>query len=310
VADACRRLGLAWVSLVVVTALLEVGIDFWIRARVPTEDAWREAAAFVRREFEPSDRLVAAPHWVEPIVRHHLGGLLSLSTASEREASGDGRIWEVSIRGAGGRARSPNVDEAFGGVRVRAWPIEGDEILFDFVEEIAQAEVQVVVDGARRPCPWRAGRVRGGGLGWGPLPGRHRFRCDPSRPWLWVGATVMADLSLRPRRCIWHHPAGAEPVRVTFSDVPLGDTLSVGGGLDYNNDRTAGGAPVRLRIFVEDEVVGDLRHHARTGWSTLEIDTARFSGTRREVRFETTSPVPHGRTFCWSATTRREREDR
>ncbi|MDH3200380.1 MAG: hypothetical protein OEM15_05750 [Myxococcales bacterium] len=311
-ADPTQKSSLAaWVwVLVACVAVFELVAHSVIRARVPSDRSWRDATTFVRERFEPTDRVVAAPHWVDPIVRSYLGDLFSLSSASVGDLAGVDRVWEVAIRGVTSRSEPPALEEPFGRVRVRMWSVVTDEVLFDFVEEIDRAEVDLLTEGSAQRCPWMHAKVQGGGLGHGPLPPPDRFVCDPARPWLWVGGTVMADLDLEPRRCVWQHPAGPEPVRAAFRDVPLGDKLVVQGGLDYNNERTAGNIAVRLRVFIDDRLAGEMRHQARDGWSRLEIDTSRLNGTAHQVRIETTAAKPHARTFCWSASTRGTRGER
>jgi hypothetical protein len=291
--------------LVAGVAVFELVAHPVIRAGVPSGDAWEDATAFVRERFEPTDRIVAAPPWTDPIVRSYLGDLLSPSSASVGDFAGVGRVWEVGIRGATTRTAPPALEKSFEGVRVRMWRLAADEVLFDFVEEIDRAEVDFLTEKGARRCPYVHAKVQGGGLGHGPLPPPDRFVCDPARPWLWVGPTVMADLDLEPRRCVWQHPTGHKPVRATFDDVPFGKRLVVHGGLDYNNERTAGNVAVLLRVFIDDRLAGEMRHQDRDGWSRLEIDTARLNGTRHQVRIETTAAKPHARTFCWSASTRR-----
>ncbi len=308
-ADPGRKSSLAaWVWVLVAgVAAFELVAHPVIRAGVPSEDSWEDATAFVRARFGPTDRIVAAPRWTDPIVRGYLGDLLSPSSASVGDLAGVDRLWEVGIRGATTRSEPPALDTSFEGVHVRMWLVADDEVLFDFVEEVDRAEVDLLTETGAQHCPRVRAQVHRGGLGYGPLPPTERFVCDPARPWLWVGATVMADLDLEPRRCIWQHPAGRKPVRATFDDVSFGERLVLYGGLDYNNERTAGNVAVLLRVFIDDRLAGEMRHRDRDGWSRLEIDTARLNGTTRKVRIETTAAKPHARTFCWSASTRRAR---
>ncbi|MEM7137455.1 MAG: hypothetical protein AAF500_12785 [Myxococcota bacterium] len=295
---------------IVAVALFELISPWAISASIPTEPQWREATDFVRSGFEPGDRIVATPRWTSPLVRAELGDLLTLRTASEDDLAGASRLWEVSIRAHSARTDEPAVEAHFGGVRVRRWPVSTDALVFDFVEQVANAEVTWVDGDEVRFCAWRDAPPARGGLGRGPLAPAGRFVCDRRQPWLWVGATVAADLELLPRRCVWQHPAGTEPVRTRFEHVPLGDTLVVEGALDYNNDRREGRSPVLLRVFIDGRLAGELRHRDRTGWTRLEIDTSRFAGSGREVRFETTTPNPAARTFCWSASTRNRQVER
>jgi hypothetical protein len=282
-------------------AVFELVAHPLIHAAIPSEESWEAAAAFVRARYESTDRIVAAPSWADPIVRNQLGDLLSLRMAAPGDAAGVGRLWEVGIRGAGTRDEPPALEADFDEVRVRMWPLSSDELLYDFVDEIAQAEVALLGANGSKGCPWLKAPPARGGLGYGPMTPPERFVCDSRRPWLWVGATILSDLELRPRRCIWQHPAGTDPVRVTFADATLGDRLLVHGGIDYQAERQRNHAPVSLRVFVNDQWVGELVHRDGDGWSGLEIDTSELGLERARVRFETTADDPGARRFCWSA---------
>ncbi len=286
-------------------ALFELVAQVRISAAVPSEQAWQEASAFVRARFEDGDRVIASPGWVDPIVRSHLGDLLSLQAAAPSDAAGARRIWELSIRGASLHDSSAALERAFENVIVRMWRVTTDTVLFDFVEQIDAATVELGGADAGRSCPWMTTAPDRGGLFRGPMTPEERFVCDPKRPWLWVGATIMADLGLQPRRCVWQHPAGASPVRVTFSDVPIGDLLSVRAGIDYSNERWRRGAPVTLRVWIDDRLAAELVHRDGDGWSGDDIDTSTLGVERAEVRFETTTEDSTARLFCWAASTRR-----
>ncbi len=305
-AEAGRKLSLAawaWV-LIAGLAVFELVAHPLIHAATPSDESWEAASAFVRARYRPTDRIVAAPSWVDPIVRSHLGDLLSLRIAAPSDLAGTDRVWELGIRGATRRDEPPALEEDFGGVRVRMWPVSTDEVVYDFVEEVQRAQVELVSADGSQVCPWMSARPARGGLGHGPMPPPEHFVCDPRRPWLWVGATVLADLELQPRRCIWQHPAGTDPVRVTFPDVPLGERLVIHGGIDYNSERRRVHGPVTLRVWIDDRLAGELVHQDGDGWSGIEIDTSELDVRRAAVRFETTAPDPRARLFCWAASTR------
>jgi hypothetical protein len=305
VAEAGRKLSLAaWVWVLIVgLAAFELVAHPLIRAAIPSDESWEAASAFVRARYESTDRIVAAPSWADPIVRSHLGDLLSLRMAAPGDLAGIDRIWEVGIRGATTRDEPPALDEDFDGVRVRMWPVSTDRVLYDFVESIADARVVLVGESGAEVCPWTRARPTRGGLGHGPMTPSERFVCDPRRPWIWVGPTVLQDLELQPRRCIWQHPAGTEPVRVTFPDAPLGERLVIRGGIDYNHERRRVHSPVTLRVWIDNRLVGELVHRDGDGWSGIDVDTSRLGLDRAEVRFETTANDPTARLFCWSAST-------
>ncbi|MDH3653448.1 MAG: hypothetical protein OEN21_04215 [Myxococcales bacterium] len=308
-AEAGRNLGLAaWVwVLIAALAVFELVAHPMIREATPSDESWNAAAAFVRAQYQPSDRIVGAPAWLDPIVRNRLGDLLSLRMAAPPDAAGIDRLWELSIRGAGSRDEPPALEEEFDGVHVRMWSLPGDALIYDFVEEISGAKVELVVADRSKACPWVAARQAPGGLERGPMTPRERFVCDPRRPWLWVGATVVADLELQPRRCIWQHPAGPDPVRAIFTDVPLGDRLLIRGAIDYQTERRRAHSPVTLRVWINDQLAAELVHEDGDGWSGLEIDTAELPREPAIVRFETTADDPDSRLFCWSASSVRSR---
>ncbi|HET6416218.1 MAG TPA: hypothetical protein VFG22_07960 [Polyangiales bacterium] len=305
-AVAGRKRGLApwtWV-LVAAIAVLELAAHAWIVAAIPREQSWEAASAFVRARFRAGDRIVAAPAWVDPIVRNQLGDLLSLRSAAAVDLGGVDRIWELSIRGAEERRESVELDQRFGAVRVRMWPLLSEPLIYDFVEEVARAKVELLGAEGSKPCAWMRARSSSGGLGQGPTTPEERFVCDPRRPWLWVGATVLTDLDFHPRRCVFQHPTGVDPVRVTFQDVPLGERLVVHGGIQYESERSRQHDPVTLRVWIDGRLAGELVHQDGDGWTGMEIDTSALARERAEVRFETTTSNPKARLFCWSASSR------
>ena len=305
-AEAGRKLRFAaWVWVLIAgLAVFELVAHPLIRAEIPSDESWEAASGFVRARHRATDRIVAAPSWADPIVRSHLGDLLSLRAAAPTDLAGIDRIWELGIRGATTRDEPAALERDFDGVRVRMWPLSTDRVLYDFVENIQAARVELAtVDGAQS-CPWQTARPSRGGLGHGPMTPSERFVCDSRRPWLWVGATVLQDIDLRPRRCIWQHPAGTDPVRVTFPDAPLGARLVIHGGIDYNAERRRVHGPVTLRVWIDGRELGELVHHDGDGWSSVDLDTSKLGLERAEVRFETSANDPSARLFCWSASTR------
>ena len=308
-AEAGRKLSLAaWVWVLIAgLAVFELVAHPLIRAAIPSDESWEASSAFVRARYEPMDRIVAAPSWIDPIVRSHLGDLVSLRMAAPSDLAGIERVWEVSIRGATTREEPPALEEHFDGVRVRMWLVSTNEVLYDFVENIEHADVELDAREGSQACPWKTARPLRGGLGHGPMTPWQRFVCDPRRPWLWVGATILNDLELQPRRCIWQHPAGPDPVRVTFPEAAMGERLIVRGGIDYNSERRRVLGPVTLRVWIDDQLAGELVHHDGDGWSGIDIDTSALDLDLAEVRFETTADDPSARLFCWSASTQRAR---
>lgn len=303
----------AWWLIFLALAIVEVVGHVVVRARVVSDEDWARAAARVRRDVQPGDLVVVAPTWADPLLREHLGDVISLEDAGRSDLAQYRRLWALSIRGhrpAEAPPSAPELDEQIGPVRVLRWDLAPGGVLYDFTEHVREARVSMVQGENEAPCPLRTeGRARGGGLGAGPITPAERHVCDPRRPWLWVGATVQDDLDLMPRYCIYQHPAGREPIRATFDDVPLGDELVLYGDIYYEHERDRAHGPVNVAVFVDGEQVGRMVHRDGDGWKRMVASTQREGQPRRargEVRIEVSADDANLRTLCWAATTRTE----
>jgi hypothetical protein len=292
-------------------AVVEVVGHFVVRSRVVTREDWEVAAARVRAEHRAGDLVVVAPSWADPLLREHLGDLLTLEDAGRSDLAQYQRLWVLSIRGhrpTEAPPEPPSFDEQHGRVRVLRWDLTPDAVLYDFTEHVREARVTMVEGESESPCPWREEhRPRGGGLGAGPMTPAARHQCDPRRPWLWVGTTVQDDLELQPRYCIWQHPAGPEPIRATFTDVPLGERIVLYGDIYYEHERHRENGPLSVAVRVDGEEIGRMVHADGDGWKRMVASTQRPGQPRRErgtVTIEVSAPNPHLRSFCWAATTR------
>jgi hypothetical protein len=305
-----RLRNLAWWLLLVVPAY-ELIAHAWIVSHVPDDADYRAAAEFVRSQLVPRDLITSAPAFIDPIVRLHLGDRISAAMAGRSDDANFERMWVVSARGelpSDAPAGAPELEHAFGRVRVLRYKLAKSPVLLDLVQSLASAEISIMRDGASQRCPRRTGGVpRGGGLGRPVLmPIPERFECDPDHPWLFVGSIVMEDLENRPRYCVWQHPQGREPVSVRFSDVPLGDQLVFYGGVYYEHERMREGGPIQVDISIDGQRRGGMTHHDGEGFRKLVL--ASGSGTQRgEIRIDVRADNPDKRSFCWAASTRRKR---
>jgi hypothetical protein len=183
-------------------------------------------------------------------------------------------------------------------VHVARWDLDPSRVIYDFTRRVRQADVSL----AGNACPFRRfGPPRGGGLGRGVLYPAERFVCDPRRDWLWVAPVVMEDLALQPRHCVWQHPAGSTPLRVTFADVPLGERVVFYGGLYYEHERMRQGGPVLARVLVDGEERGRMTHRDGDGWARIDVPTGVERG---ELAIEVSAVEPRLRSFCWAASAR------
>jgi hypothetical protein len=280
-------------------------------SRVPSEDDWIAAAALVRAQFESSDAITVAPAWADPLLRLHLGDRMTAKVAGRADLASFERLWVLSIRGhtvAEAPPRAPDFRQVFGRVTVERYNFGPTPVVLDLVDALPSARVdRMAPDGASVDCAWkeRVGGPARGGLGFGPVAPRQRFVCE-GKPALWVGSTIIEDLSLAPRRCIWQQPAGRAPLGVTFSDVHLGTHLVLYAGLDYHDEREERGAPVTMRVLLDGKEAGRFVHRDGDGFERYELDTRKVrpaaAGARGELRVEVTADNPQRRSFCWAGT--------
>jgi hypothetical protein len=303
---ALSRPGRLWLLLLLLPAF-ELGRHALIRAQVPEDSDYRAAAELVRGELQPTDLITAAPGFIDPILRLHLGDRIPLAMAGRSDDSAYERMWVISIRGAlpaSAPSAEPELSRDFGHVRVLRYALGPSPVLFDFVSGWRSARATIDRSGGASPCPLRKGSPRGGGLGKGALlPLRERYDCEPSVPWLSVGPVVLEDLDNQPRHCLWQHPQGAAPIRMTFEDVPLGEELIFYGGLYYEHERMREGGPIEATISIDDQERARMVHRDGEGWKRLSVPTT--AAQRGKVEIAVSANDPRSRSFCWSATTRK-----
>jgi len=230
---------------------------------------------------------------------------MSLEAAGMSDLAPFDRLWALSIRGQVPEQaphRAPDFERSVGRVRVLRWDLGPSRVLYNFADHTHDVRVEFEEGGRTRECRRSHGPSSPGGLSRGPSVPHERFICDPQRPWFWAGETVMEDLSLAPRHCIYEHPIGPNPVRMTFHDVPLGERIVVYGGVYSEHERMEEYADIQLRFLADGREVATLLHRDGEGWKRSEAMTE--AGVAQNLIVEVTSANQHYRTFCWSATTR------
>jgi hypothetical protein len=295
--------------LVPLLALVELVAHVAIVKRVPREDDWQAARAFIAREKQPGDLVATAPLWADPLARMYFADLIPLRDAARPDATRYPRALVATIRGG----EHPDFAgwtelraQRFGAVTVRLLRNPRPAtVLYDFVEHFGPTEAEV--HRGEQPCTWRSGmRVEGGGLGQGALAGPERFSCG--EPWNYVGRTVLEDMDHRGRLCLWSHPVVGAPMRTTFREVPIGAVLRGHHAIAYEAERGGDhgetGAPVTLAVYVGGQLVGRDVHVDGEGWKRFEFDTRAQAGTRQTVTFEVTMPAAGNRHYCFEGDTR------
>lgn len=280
--------------------------------KVPTEGDWRAAAAAASAQKKPSDMILVAPRWAEPLGRKALGevdkSLVDLRMVGRSDLDTVPRVLELSIRGKDDphtKGWTVTGEQRFGAVTLRTLQNPKPERLVrDLVDELGP-EVQAVKigeGGARMPCTWGTGAVRMPNLFQGPPPAPQSFLCPPNDPgWTWVGVTVITDLSYTPRRCIMMHPT-EQHTAVIYPARPIGKKVVAYTGLHVFLEREQAHGPYHVGIFVGDKEVAHGRHVDGAGWLRFEGSTAELAGQSLPVRIETWAEAsPQFRAACVAA---------
>lgn len=301
-----RYLWLAVPALAVAELVLHVAFS----RRAPRVEEWRELSEPVRRLKRPSDLLVVAPEWAEPIARHAFGdSAFPIEQIARADASSFSRALEVSALGA--RAEE-----------TRAWRVVSEEKRgrftlrtlenpapvkpkYRFIEQVSPAAlaVSIVTDEREMPCPFsdRAPVTAGGLHGHVTFP-RERFRC-PGGESSFVGVTVIDDQKYLPRRCIWAHPPTRGALRLRFSSVPLGSKIRGWAGLSYFLFRDGLGEPVDISFHADGRTLGQHRHRDEWGFRAFSFATPGFTDRTVEVDVLVRSESAPNRDFCFVAET-------
>lgn len=267
----------SWPAVVVVlTAALELALIVRARRRVIDEGSWRRAAAaaattIARMSQQPKGGTRVEPSWARPLYFGALKGEVASSELWQAAYGWSPEALLVRTRdhtlppGYVTLRRNVGAGVALARLDLAHSPPPPAADLLDLLPE-------ATVSQGGRSCPWTLHRMRQtGGLGRGALVPTRRFACDRRIPWLYVGPTVLEDLDLNLRHCIWHHPTDGDPMVVRFPRVPSSGTLVIEAGLDYHRERDRFGSPVTLAVATNGKALGKLVHRDGDGWTRAQF---------------------------------------
>jgi hypothetical protein len=295
-------------ALVPAIGLFELALHVKQTSSVPSDEAWKVARAAVEPKVTPSDLLIFAPEWTEPLGREHFGAqLASVARVARPDETRFARAFEVSIRGA----HRPELADWKPVERQAVGPFEittlenprPARVRDDLVEHVRPDAMSVsLVDGTNEtPCPWTKGPILTGGLGYGPSVPAERFACPGGGV---VAVTVISDPTYRPRRCIYAPPVGNNRVlRLRFHAVAFGHTFHGHHAIAAEADH-ANGAPVTLSLRAGDEAIGQFTRRDGTGWTPFETVTESLDGKTAELVADIRAAQGDRRQYCFEADAR------
>jgi hypothetical protein len=298
----------AW-ALIPLIALLELATHFVQVNRVVSDDEWLAARDAVRTLVKPTDLVVMAPYWTDPIGRELFKDeILSLAREARPDASRFPRAIEVSIRGQHDpelRDWSRTSTQNVGPVTLTVFDNPSYRpILDDLVDHVAPGRMNVLVPSRQgmTECAFGRGKVETGGLGFGPAIPAGRFQCPGGGM---VAATVMQPGDYRPHQCVFAPSlGGGKTMRIAFQDVTFGDVLHGHAGIEWDATAHADDPPVTLVWKKGDSTLGRIVAGNTDGWKSFELSTGDVKGQKGELVAEVSSPSGRGRMYCFEADTR------
>jgi len=221
--------------VLVAVAVWEIAVAARAARAVPHDDAWGQAAAYVRAHHQRGDLIVFAPAWADPIGRLHLGDLISLDMAGRMDDARYGRIWEVAIEGE-------QAAELAGLAAVESHEADG-----------------VTVRRYERPAATIVSDVRDALGAVVAVGGTPRLE--------------LAEVGFRPHRCVQVTPVANKPARLTFPQLALGTELVGYVGIADVFTRRDERSPVRLDVEIAGAKVASVTAGVEDGWVRFRAPT-------------------------------------
>jgi hypothetical protein len=309
-AAGAKKRGLYLWLLVPLAGVLELVGQFWCEHRAPRMDEYAMLKGPVASIKRAGDVVVVSPDWAEPLVRRALGdALMPTDEVARGDISRFDRAIEVSLLGE--HARELRDFHEVGRREVGSFVIRAlenphvEKVVYDFVDHVRPPFARVLGTSPPITCDWADhARVLSGGLGGHPTFPAARFLC-PGGEFFNVGVTIIADQSFLPRRCIWSHPFQTGQIVTHFEGVTLGDRIVGHGGMYWHTERPKTGAPIKLDVAVDGDVIGTYVHIDGDGWSPFDFSLGDHAHEpSASVEFRVSSSDYRHRHFCFEATSR------
>lgn len=285
----------------------ELHVKETTREVVPDSD-WMAARDAVKGDFRPTDLVLFAPFWADPIGRQFFGDQLA---GVKRQARPDetryARVFEVSIRGK----HRPEIDHwklvaerKVGLITIGTYenpaPVTLHTDLLDLVGP-ERMSVSRAEGNGEVVCSWQRGAGQPGGLSvpQGPAIPGDKFSCTSG----YVGAAVLHALDHHPHLCIFvSPPSGRGVTRIRFSEVLFGESLHGHDGVQWVTERTGVGESALVAFSAFGRPIGQHAHRAGSGWVGYEFPTPELAGQRGDLLVEVSGAGQ--RSFCFEADTR------
>jgi hypothetical protein len=267
---------------------------YWIRLpyRLPAAEDYQAIQHQLLASSHPGDALAVLPYWADRAKLYAHGfPVVALPNLAGEDIERYPRLFVLAqpdlprsnagneLAAVGRKLQLLTGPLRYGPLSLSLYqPRPGHEPSLDFTSQIERGQVSIGAE--------TCGAIAGG------------FQC-PRGPWDRVRAE-WHEFDFLPRRCIWAQPSGAEPLTLTFDQVPLRGEIH--GGMGLVGATGSGSGAVELAIDIDD--VPSLAVVLSADDPGFHPFQGRFPGLgqgghRVTFRISSSSPVRHP--FCFDA---------
>lgn len=268
------------------------------------ENEWLEARKALEQAVEPSDLVLVAPDWADPLARKYFGGeLLNIERAAFTDVSVFPRAIEVSMRGQhraelAGFALQKEIESGPFTLRILSNPTYQPR-LDQLLAHVGTPNMRVTrVDYAGQgsaggkmeiDCPFVKTDVQSGGLGFGaPHPAKH-YECPKGGM---AGISILTDLDYNPRHCLLIFPPGGKSkIQIRMDAFRFGKKLHGSHGVYVHSERLLKFPPIALSLSSGEAAIGKIVHADGEGWTQFQLETPALEGQTASLSLEIESPV-------------------
>jgi hypothetical protein len=289
--DTIKRASLLALVLLLLLIAWEVIATTYHHLDVAEEEDWQGALAKLKEERQVEDQpILFAPRWADPLGRFYFGEWVDLKMATLSDVDRYSVVWQVSLRDARHpwlKGQTPKQVWNFGPVELARFEQKPVKVLFDFYEQLSVATAR---KSSGQVCK-RVGK---------------KLLCDSRRGqgWNHVGPSL-AEVDFLPYRCIYAHPVEKEKLEISYSGVPMGQTLVGYTGIDDYGSRRKAKSAVLLEVYVNGKSLGRVDHQNEWDWRRFTFDTKAYAGKKADIRFAISTKKSWARPFCFRAEVRK-----
>jgi hypothetical protein len=285
--SASKRLSWLWFSIPLL-AIITLVIPWHQTNETPSEEEWSAALSILEKEIQPGEGIYVYPTWYAA-PWSQIDTLLTSKKMKDRDTLVHAypltdlehlrfpKLWMLAPFPNDLPEPLNDAQKKSDGSNASLFLIEKNvgKTSYDFRKNIQKAAaVRISPEGKETPCRWR----------------KDRHRCDKKLPFTDIRTTVGEVGNTRRDAIAAHAWPDNGTLRITYKDIPLGESLVVGVGMALRSVRKERHTSATLRVLVDGSVLyeqvlspGDFGWHVKTHQTTPKKATVVFEVSSPEA---------------------------